>query len=154
MNITILAVGKIRGVGKEAQEGYLTRLGPYAKIKAVEVEAESFTNDKGSKIKAKEAEAKRILSSIKKLSGADVILLRESGESFSSIGFAAFVGKKNTHIIFVLAGALGFSEEVVKKYPQSLSLSLMTFPHEMARVVLLEQIYRAATILRGKSYHY
>ncbi len=154
LNITMIAVGKMRSWTKEAEGEYAKRLKPYAKLNIVEVEAESFRDDSGSKIKAKKKEGERILAHLSRYPEADIMLLRESGKQFSSLEFARFLIGRNNHLILVLAGALGFSEEIVKKYPKSLSLSLMTFPHEMARVVLLEQIYRAATILQKKTYHY
>lgn len=154
LNITIAAVGKTRSWTKEAEDEYVKRLKPYAKLKMVELEAESFRDDAGSKTKAKKKEGERILAHLLRYPEADVILLRESGKQFSSADFAEFLTTQNRYFIFIIAGALGFSEDITKKYPKSLSLSLMTFPHEMARVVLLEQIYRAATILQKKTYHY
>ena len=75
-------------------------------------------------------------------------------KSFNSLDFAHWIDNVQGKIVFVLGGALGFDETLKEEMPVQLSLSEMTLPHEMARVVLIEQIYRAITILKNKSYHY
>lgn len=152
LDITLVAVGKIKeGFWREAFEEYEKRLKPYVRFKAFEITPEPFS--KGTKEKAKEAEGKRIQECLDKLSdGASIYLLAERGKLSDSPGLAAWLEKK-APIVLVIAGALGFSDELYGRYPQ-LSLSPLTFPHEMARVILMEQLYRAAAILNGKEYHY
>jgi len=83
-----------------------------------------------------------------------IIGLDESGNNLNSLELAKFLEKNNQHIVFLIGGALGLSSAVLQKIDFKLSLSQMTFTHEMTRVILLEQVYRAVTIVNGKSYHY
>jgi 23S rRNA (pseudouridine1915-N3)-methyltransferase len=129
---------------------YLKRLKPYARLKMIELEAVPFSEK--MRDKAKEFEGEKIENFLNKNSGAVVYLLAERGESFDSYKLATWLEKKSP-LILVLGGALGFSDLLYKKYP-CLSLSPLTFPHELARVLILEQVYRAATILQKKNYHY
>jgi 23S rRNA (pseudouridine1915-N3)-methyltransferase len=152
LEINILAIGKVKNeFFAGAIEEYLKRLKPYAAVKIVELAPEAFGNS--DKEKAKKAEGERILRALEKYSGAEIFLLHERGEEIDSVKFARRLESSGGKTVFVIAGALGFSEEVLQKYRQ-FSLSKMTFPHEMARLVLLEQIYRSATIIQGKTYHY
>jgi 23S rRNA (pseudouridine1915-N3)-methyltransferase len=150
--IIIIAVGRIKNdffAGAIAE--YSKRLKPYASVKILELTPESFSES--TRVKAKGAEGERILKNLEKFTGAEILLLHERGRELDSVRFSEKLSAANGKIIFVIAGALGFSDEVLVKYPQ-ISLSEMTFPHELARLVLLEQIYRAATIIKGKTYHY
>ena len=153
LNITLLTIGKIKDKSlTDLILEYLKRLSPYAKIKIEELKAESFKAD--NKNKAKEAEGERILNYLKKYPDSQVILLTENGQTFDSVEFSDFINHETAHYIFVIAGSLGFSKAVENKIKTSLSLSKMTFTHEMARLILLEQIYRAVTIHKNKEYHY
>jgi len=153
MRITILAVGKIKkDYFREAIGEYLKRLSPYAKIDVEEIEAEPFKRE-SDKDKAKKIEGEKILKFLEKNEG-NIIILDEKGKNFSSHEFAEFLEDKNERIIFVIGGALGFHENILENPYRKLSLSKMTFPHEMARMILLEQIYRASAIMSGKEYHY
>ncbi|HTX87131.1 MAG TPA: 23S rRNA (pseudouridine(1915)-N(3))-methyltransferase RlmH [Candidatus Nanoarchaeia archaeon] len=152
LEIIIIAIGKIKNdffAGAIAE--YLSRLKPYAAIKIIELAPESFNDS--SREKSKKTEGERILSTLEKFNSSDVYLLRERGSEMDSVKFAGQLDNHPGKTVFVIAGALGFSEELFKKYRQ-LSLSKLTFPHEMARLILLEQIYRAVTIIKGKTYHY
>lgn len=154
MDILILAVRKIKAdYYREAAEEYQKRLGPYARIKVREVEAEPFRNE-SEKISARNKEGERLFKAVAKESGSEIVVLDERGKSFSSKNFAEFLSKVNGKIVFVIGGALGFSEKFSAGPYDKISLSAMTMPHELARVVLLEQIYRAASIIAGKTYHY
>jgi 23S rRNA (pseudouridine1915-N3)-methyltransferase len=152
LEIIIITISKIKNeFFAGAIEEYLKRLKPYAAVKIIELASESFGNS--DKEKAKQAEGERILRALEKYSGAEIFLLHERGEEIDSVKFARRLESSVGKTVFVIAGALGFAEEVLQKYRQ-LSLSKMTFPHEMARLILLEQIYRSATIIQGKIYHY
>jgi len=86
-----------------------------------------------------------------------VILLDENGKELSSTEFSKYletISFSNKRIVFVTGGPYGFSDEIKKKYPNHLSLSKMTFSHEMVRVIFMEQLYRAFTILKGQKYHH
>ena len=151
LNITILATGRVKeAYWREAILEYQKRLGPYARLKIEELKAESFTDS--SKEKAKNNESRAILSFLNKKEGAEIYLLSEHGELFSSPAFAKKINKIK-ELVLVIAGTQGFTKELLNKYPQ-ISLSPLTFPHELARVILLEQLYRATTIINKKDYHY
>jgi len=153
LNITILAVGKIKEESfLDLILEYLKRLKPYASIKIEELKAESFNI--ATKNKAKVIEGERLLNYLKRFPDSKIILLDEAGNNYSSGEFANLINNENCHFIFVIAGSLGFSDQVKSKIKSSLTLSKMTFTHEMARVILLEQIYRAVTIIKNKPYHY
>jgi len=151
LDITLVTIGKIKDKSCSALAlEYLKRIKPYARLKIVELEAVSFSEKLQDK--AKDYEGEKIITFLNKNKEAVVYLLAERGESFDSFKLANWLEKKSP-LVLVLGGALGFSDTLYEKYP-ALSLSPLTFPHELARVVLLEQIYRAATILQHKSYHY
>jgi 23S rRNA (pseudouridine1915-N3)-methyltransferase len=154
LDITLVVIGKIKETfWQNAFNEYVKRLKPYARLKIVELLPESFI--KGTQQKAKEIEGQRILDFLEKNRRAEtaaVYLLAERGQTFDSPALAAWLLKKSP-LVLILGGALGFSEELYGRYRQ-ISLSSLTFPHELARVVLAEQFYRAAAIINGKEYHY
>lgn len=154
-HITILAIGKLKEkYFQAAAEEYAKRLKSYVKLEIIELEAESFSEDEGSKIKAKKKEGERIFKFLKKRNNAEVIILDEKGKEFSSEKFAKFLDSIDRHIVIIVGGSLGWDDEIKKQPFMRLSLSQMTYPHELARVALLEQIFRAVAILKGKDYHY
>ena len=152
-NITILAVGKLKEkIYSDGVLEYLKRLRPFVKIKIVELSPESFTDSNREQMKEKENQ--KILDYIEKNKDKKVVCLTEGGREYSSVEFSEFLAKENQEIIFIIGGALGFSEKTLSKMDAKLSLSKMTFLHEMARLILVEQIYRAQMIEGGRSYHY
>jgi len=153
-NLTLLAVGKMKEPHWRAgAEEYLKRLRPYAKVEVFEVKAEAF--GESNKKEAKKKEGEKILEFLSKRSVSRIFLLDEGGKEFASAEFAAFLDKSGgEELIFVIGGTLGIDEAVKSRYPNNISLSRMTLPHELARVVFIEQVYRAATILKNKKYHY
>ncbi len=153
LDVIILAIGKIReNHFAEAADEYIKRLKPYARVEMVELGPTPFNNS--NKNKAKKLEAEKILNYLEKHSDSRIFILHEEGENINSRDFARTLERSNGRTIFVVGGSLGFDDSVLEKSWQKLSLSPLTFPHEMARVILLEQIYRAATIIKGKEYHY
>lgn len=154
LDIQILSIGGVKErYFQSAIDEYAKRLSPYAKLRFEELKAESFKA--GGEAKARQAETLRLLSYLDKKQGSDIYFLDEGGHEYHSRGFADELelldGKK---AIFVIAGSLGYDHELIPLDSKRLSLSQMTFPHELAKVLLLEQIYRGITILKGKSYHY
>lgn len=150
LNITIITIGKIKeAYFHEATLEYLKRIKPYGRLTMQELKAEPFSMT--TKDKAKQIEAERIMAVLDKKTNAQIYLMAEHGTQFNSLEFAAKI--KDQELVLVIAGSLGFAKDLEAKYPK-ISLSPMTFPHELARVVLLEQIYRAATIINNKEYHY
>lgn len=156
MNVTLLAVGKtdVSWV-KEGLELYVSRLRRYVPFKAEEIpHLKNASALSEAVIKDKEGEL--ILSRIRP---ADyVILLDEHGKEYRSVEFAqkieALLSRNSRDIVFVIGGAYGFSEAVYSRADEKMSLSKMTFSHQMVRVVFAEQLYRAFTIQKGEPYHH
>ena len=158
MKITLITVGKIKETYlKQAIVEYTKRLGKYCKLEIVEV-ADEKTPDHASAmmenvIRAKEAE--RILKHVKE--DAYVITLEIDGTQLSSEELAEKIEKLGvqgiSHIVFIIGGSIGLGEEVLQKSDYALSFSKMTFPHQLMRVILLEQIYRSYRIMSGEPYH-
>ncbi len=152
LDITVVAFGKIKTKYFDLAAGeYLKRLKPYARIRIEELKLESFSQS--SQEVAKKEEGNRLQDYLNRKSGSAVFLLAEKGEECDSIKFSKKLFNLNQPIILIIGGTLGFTEEIFNKY-NKISLSKLTFPHELARVILLEQIYRAVTIFNNKSYHY
>lgn len=158
MRISIICVGKIKEkFYRDAIAEYAKRLGKYCKLEIVEV-ADEKTPDKASaaeeeQIKLKEAE--RILAKIK--DDAYVCTLEILGKKYTSESFAGMLEQAavngKSHIVFVIGGSLGLHSSVLKRSNQGISFSDMTFPHQLMRVILCEQIYRAYRIISGEPYH-
>lgn len=142
--IKIICPGKIKeGYLREAIEDYTKRISKYHKIQIIEVEDSNI-----------EEESSRILKHID--SKDYVITLEINGNNISSEEFASKIDKTfitNSCICFVIGGSLGLSDEVKKRSNYKLSFSHFTFPHQLFRVILLEQIYRAFKILNNEAYH-
>ena len=152
LDLTLIAIGKIKDKNLLVlAEEYQKRIKPFARFELLELKASAF--NEGAKEKAKKEEATRIEEILEKRKGAKIFLLAEEGIETESVAFAQSLEKINGPIVLVVAGALGWDKDLRKKYPK-ISLSKLTMPHELARVVLLEQLYRAALILTGKEYNY
>ena len=158
MNITIITVGKLKEKYlKMGIEEFTKRLGAYAKMDLVEVPdekaPEQLSDAEMEIVKRKEGE--RILSKI----GADayVIALAIEGKMKTSEELSADLESLMTYgrskIVFVIGGSLGLHEDVMKRSDEKLSFSKMTFPHQMMKLILLEQVYRAFRIMKGEPYH-
>ena len=150
MKLTFLSVGKERsGLFLPGVEEYSGRLSRAHKVQLVELPESRSTG-----AQAKEDEGQRLLA---KLSPRDVLVaLDERGKHLSSVDFAKWLGKQQDaarDVAFVIGGDEGLAEAVLAKAGLVLSLSAMTLPHRLARLVLLEQVYRAFSILRGEPYH-
>lgn len=156
LKITILTIGKIKDVDfRNSFEKYLKRISPYAVVSLEELTAEPFY-DNSNKEKIKQKEGEKILSYLNKHLQSKIFILDEGGKESSSTEFSKILFRDELeNIIFVIGGTLGLSEEILSyKNARIISLSKMTFPHEMAKVILVEQIYRAIAINKNKSYHY
>jgi len=152
LEIKILVFGKLKEeYWQSAANEYLKRLKPYARIKVEELKPVSFS--KFNKETAKKEEGEKLLKHLSPQDKGKIFLLTESGQSFDSLNFSRKILKERESICFVIGGALGFSQDILNNY-QQISLSPLTFTHEMARVILLEQIYRGISLIKGKNYHY
>ena len=155
MNIKIVSVGKIKEQYlKDAIKDYEKRLSPFCSFSVVEVAAEQI-NDESLCEKYKELEADRILQQIKQ--GSFVITLEIQGKNFSSEDFAFKLKEiSNTgvnDIVFIIGGANGLHQKISNISSLKLSFSKMTFTHQMIRLLLIEQIYRAFKINNNEKYH-
>lgn len=159
MKIEIIIVGKTkRGPLREMEEEYMKRLRGFAEVKIIAVRESSVgdsSNQKARKAAVRKEEVE-ILGVIPE--GGFCVVMDERGKSLTSPELAGLIQKKRDfesgRISFVIGGPFGLGENVRKRADMVLSLSSFTFTHEMARVILLEQIYRAFAILSGKVYHY
>lgn len=158
MKITILCVGKIKeSFYRDAIGEYTKRLSKYCKIDIIEV-ADEKTPDKASAAleeQIKEKEADRLLARLDE--SAYVYTLEIQGKRYSSRAFAGAINQAGingcSHITFIIGGSLGLHEKVMKRSDQAISFSDMTFPHQLMRVILCEQLYRAYRIISGEPYH-
>ena len=156
MNIKLLAIGKTDNKALQTLiDDYTKRLSFYVKFD-LEIIADIKNVKNLSEKQQKEKEGELILS---KIGSTDhLVLLDENGKTFSSIGFAEELQKKMNAgiktLVFVIGGPYGFSEEVYKKANGKISLSAMTFSHQMVRLFIIEQIYRGFTILKNEPYHH
>ena len=158
MNITFVTVGKIKeNYFRDAVAEYQKRLSKYCKLEIIEV-ADEKTPDKASAIledQIRQKEAERILKCIKE--NAYCIALAIDGKKRDSVNLAEHIeqlglsGKSN--LVCVIGGSLGLHDSVVKRADERLSFSDMTFPHQLMRVILIEQIYRCYRIINGEPYH-
>lgn len=156
MKITLLTVGKTdRDWVKQGLDIYVSRLKHYVPFAITEIpELKNVSALTKEQIKVREGEL--ILKNIRP--DDDVILLDERGKEYSSVELAETIRNKISYIgkdiVFVIGGAYGFSEAVYRRANSKLSLSRMTFSHQMVRAIFAEQIYRAFTIIRGEPYHH
>ncbi len=158
MRITLLTVGKIKEkYWKDAIDEYVKRLSRYAKVEIVEV-ADEKTPDGASE--AEEEQIRRIEGArlIEKIpQGSYVVTLEILGKMLDSVQLSETISdwmvKGESHLCFIIGGSLGLSKEVSARASYKLSFSKMTFPHQMMRVILLEQLYRAFRIQKGEPYH-
>ena len=156
MKITLLTVGKTdKDWVKQGIDIYASRMKHYFPFSIVEIpELKNVSSLSQDQIKTKEGEL--ILNNVKPTD--DMILLDERGREFSSMEFAKALQDKISYtgkdIVFVIGGAYGFSDAVRQRSNSKISLSRMTFSHQMVRAIFVEQLYRAFTIMKGEPYHH
>ena len=155
MKIRLLVVGKTKE--KEIQSGideYLKRLTRYTNFQ-MEVIPDVKVSKRMSAGEVKSLEGKEI---IKRLDKDVLILLDEKGKEFTSVGFSKWIENQQLsstkQLTFLIGGAYGFSEEVYQRASSKIALSKMTFTHQMIRLIFIEQLYRAFTIIKGEKYHH
>ena len=156
MKITLLTVGKTdRDWVRQGLDIYVSRLKHYTPFSMVEIpELKNVSALSKDQIKAKEGEL--ILKNIRPTD--DLILLDEHGKEYTSVELAKVIQEKSSYtgkdMVFVIGGAYGFSPEVYSRANSKISLSRMTFSHQMVRAIFAEQLYRAFTIMKGEPYHH
>lgn len=151
--ITIVAVGKLKEKAwKELSDEYVKRISSYSKVEIIEVADET---NRLEEAKVKKLEGERILKAIKK--DSFVVLLDLRGRMLNSVELSMKIDEINTYhssnITFIIGGSLGVSDEVFVRADYKWKLSELTFPHNLVRILLLEQIYRSYRILNNEPYH-
>jgi len=156
MKFCIICMGKTREQYiQQGLEKYVRYLGHYVDIELKELREEKIHDLKDAPLIRKK-EAEKIFKNIPV--GAVIAALDERGQEFTSHDFAAFLNRSLEsgvkEMVFVIGGALGLDESVTKRADKVIAMSRWTLTHEMAKLVLMEQLYRAFTIIKGKTYHY
>ena len=158
MNISVISVGKLKEKYlKLGIEEFSKRLSKYCKLDLIELEDEKCPENLSEKDMeiVKNKEGQRILSKIK--NNSYVIAIAIDGKNLSSEELADTISKLavrgNSHITFIIGGSLGLSDEVLKRADYKLSFSKMTFPHQLMKLILLEQVYRSFRINNNEPYH-
>ena len=153
--LTVIGIGNLKeGYLREARDEYKKRLGAYTRVEEIELKEEKIQNEDDPKeiSRALESEADRILTAIP--SGAFTVALAVEGKQYSSEELARLVGNVPSGKVCVIIGSShGMSERVKKAADVRLSVSKMTFPHQLMRVMIFEALYRAKTITAGTKYH-
>jgi 23S rRNA (pseudouridine1915-N3)-methyltransferase len=158
MRIKIISVGKLKE--KYLVQGineYLKRLSSYAKVEIIEVPDEKAPEklSEAEMLQVKDKEGQRILAKISEQEY--VFVLAINGKQYSSEEFSKEIEQLGingkSQLVFIIGGSLGLSEEVMKRSQKQLSFGKLTFPHQLMRLVLVEQIYRGFRIMRGEPYH-
>ena len=163
MKINIICIGNLKEeFMKDAANEYLKRINRFIKINVIELKEERLKEENSVKEedRVKEVETNNIIETLKKINSSYNILLDVSGKELSSEGFASKIREIKDdalmnvkEINFIIGGSLGFTDELRKNADLRLSFSKMTFPHQLMRVILLEQVYRAFKIINNESYH-
>jgi len=157
MKITLIQVGKtaqsylVDGVNE-----YQNRLKHYCTFEVITINPSKIVQSTGNKETIKKMDSSLILGKINP--GDFVVLLDDKGKEYDSIQFAEFIQnhqiKSSKNLVFIIGGAFGFTDELYQKSNMKLSLSKLTFSHQMVRLFFTEQLYRAYTIIKGESYHH
>jgi len=155
VKLTFVCVGGMKGPMAAVVQDYEERISHYWRFRTVEVEAGLGRRSKASPREVMEGEGARILSQLP--DGGEVVALTRDGKSLGSRELADFIQTRALRsvpeVAFVVGGAFGLSKEVLRRSSLKLSLSALTLPHEVARLILAEQVYRAGTISRNEPYH-
>ena len=161
INIKIICVGKLKEKYlAEAISEYSKRLSKYCKLDIIELPDEKLPNVLNDSLasEVKEKEAKLIINKLESIKSSYVICLDETGSHLSSTEFAEKINNISVNIsstiTFIIGGSLGLSDSIKKRADYILSFSKLTFPHQLFRVFLLEQLFRCFKILKGEQYHH
>lgn len=142
--LRLICVGRMRDRAFDARiQEYMTRIGAYGKFETTVLPDSDV-----------EGEGRNILREIEKDRGAATVVLTEEGREFTTAEFSAFLGRTDRKILFVIGGPFGLAAEVKARADLLWALSKMTFTHEMARLIFVEQLYRGLNLLNGGSYHH
>ena len=154
MKLTVVSVGRAKGPVGDAVAEYEARARRYFSFESHEVKEEPYRG-RGDAPRVRDEEGKRLLARVP--AGAALVALHEAGSAWDSPRLAEYLAKLQVDAApgaaFLIGGAYGLSDEILARAAHRLALGALTLPHELARLVLTEQLYRAGTILRGEPYH-
>lgn len=157
MQLHFIVIGKLKeSYWREAEAEYLKRLQPFVKLTIHELKEQSF-GEKDVPEHIKEKEAEKIQNTLEKIKGAYVIALEEQGAEYRSIEFSIRLEKwlqLSGTLVFIMGGPLGLARSVAEQANARVSLSRLTFTHQFARIIFLEQLYRSFMIQAGRTYHH
>jgi 23S rRNA (pseudouridine1915-N3)-methyltransferase len=160
LNIKVMCVGKVKEKSlKDLINEYEKRISKYAKIEIIEIDDEKIPQNASVALEEqiKIIESKKILDKLIKYPNSNIILLDLKGKQYTSEEFAYKIENIQTYssstIIFVIGGSLGMSKDLLEYSTDKICFSKMTFPHQLMRVILLEQIYRSYRIMTNQPYH-
>lgn len=161
INIKVICVGKVKEKSlKDLIDEYTKRLSKYCKLEIIELQDEKIPQpcSKADELKIKEKECEKIKEKILKIGKCSVVFLDLHGKQYSSEEFSEKLDNMATYgtstIVFVIGGSLGLTNELLSLSNEKISFSKMTFPHQLFRVFLLEQIFRAFKIQNNETYHH
>ena len=160
LNIKIICVGKVKEKSlKELINEYTKRLSKYAKLDIIELDDERIPQNASFAVgtQIKNIESNKIIEKLSKYSNSKIFILDLNGKEYSSEEFANKINETqtygNSNIVFVIGGSLGMSQELLNISKDKICFSKMTFPHQLIRLFLIEQIYRSFKILNNETYH-
>ncbi len=160
LNIKIICVGKIKEISlRELINEYVKRLSKYTKLEIIELDDEKIPQNASSTIEEQiiNVESNKIIEKLSKYPNSKIFILDLKGKEYSSEQFAQKINQTQTYgnstIIFIIGGSLGISQELLNISKDKICFSKMTFPHQLIRLFLIEQIYRAFKILNNETYH-
>ena len=160
LNIKIICVGKIKEISlRELINEYVKRLSKYTKLEIIELDDEKIPQNASSTIEEQiiNVESNKIIEKLSKYPNSKIFILDLKGKEYSSEQFAQKINQTQTYgnstIIFIIDGSLGISQELLNISKDKICFSKMTFPHQLIRLFLIEQIYRAFKILNNEAYH-
>ena len=160
LNIKIICVGKIKEISlRELINEYVKRLSKYTKLEIIELDDEKIPQHASSTIEEQiiNVESNKIIEKLSKYPNSKIFILDLKGKEYSSEQFAQKINQTQTYgnstIIFIIGGSLGISQELLNISKDKICFSKMTFPHQLIRLFLIEQIYRAFKILNNETYH-
>ena len=161
INIKIICIGKISDKNlKSLSDEYLKRLKKYVKLEVIELEDEKVLPSSSTLLqeKIKDIESDKILNKLKKIGKCKIITLDLKGKMLDSVEFANKISditiSEASTIVFIIGGTLGFNDKVRNIADYSICFSKLTFPHQLIRIFLLEQLFRAFKILNNETYHH
>jgi 23S rRNA (pseudouridine1915-N3)-methyltransferase len=161
LNIKVICIGKVKEASlRDLINEYLKRLSKYSKVEIIELQDEKLplSPSPADEIKIKEIESNKIIEKIEKIGKSTIFALDLTGKDYSSEDFSKKIQEISTYesstIVFIIGGSLGMTDKLLNMCDYKICFSKMTFPHQLIRVFLLEQVFRAFKIQNNETYHH